>query len=302
MTDVRLLETLAARQQGCVARWQLVAGGWTGARCDHALRGLRRRHDGVYVTGHAPVTALQRWWAASLTAPRTVLGLDSAGCYWGLRDREGRAMTVVRPGRRGLERQPGLIVRYSATLDGNVARHRGLWVTTPERTVIDLWPRLHGRAPERLLRDAVRLQLVSTGGLMDVLDRHRGRRGAGTLRITCERYERLPLDRCRSDAEVEGLLVLDGARLPVPEVNVRRAGEEADFSWADRRLIVEIDGPAYHQDALEDARKTRIWTQAGWTVRRISSGDVYAHPDRLLTLVRSERRAVQPPNVGPTRP
>jgi hypothetical protein len=51
MTDARLLQTLARGQDGCVARWQLVAGGWTSSRCDHALNDLRRVYDGVYVPG-----------------------------------------------------------------------------------------------------------------------------------------------------------------------------------------------------------------------------------------------------------
>ncbi len=59
-----------------------------------------------------------------------------------MRDREPRSPTVVRPGRIGPVRADGLLVRYSATLTGNVVRCDGLWVTTPERTLIDVWPLL----------------------------------------------------------------------------------------------------------------------------------------------------------------
>lgn len=287
MTDARLLQTLARGQDGCVARWQLVAGGWTSSRCDHALKDLRRVYDGVYVTGYAPVTAVQRRQAAALTAPRTVLGHHAAGCHWGLHERDRRVISVIRPGRRGPERHPRLIVRYSATLAGHVVRRGGLWVTTPERTVIDLWPLTRGRSQDRLLRDAVRLKLTTTEALAAVLLDHRGRRGTATMRERCALYARLPLGRCRSDAEVEGLVILDAAGVPLPEVNVVRAGEEADFSWPDRRLIIEIDGGSFHQDPLEDARKTRVWTRAGWTVRRIPSDDLYFTPGRLLALVRA---------------
>jgi len=48
--------------------------------------------------------------------------------------------------------------------------------------------------------------------------------------------------------------------------------------------IIEIDGPQYHLDAIEDARRTRVWTLAGYDVRRISSTDVYRHPERLVAL------------------
>lgn len=288
MSDVHLLQRLASRQQGCVARWQLIAGGWSTARCDHALSRLTRIHDGVYISGFAAPTLGQRRWAATLTTSATALGLESAGCAWQVITREPALPTVVRPGRRGVERLPDLVVRYSATLSGNVTRLDGFWVTTAERTVIDLWPRLRaGKSRERMLRDAIRLQRTATTDLQRVLDAHRGRRGTATLRSLLLLYERLPLDRCRSDPEVEGLVVLDAAGVALPRVNVRIAGEEADFSWLERRLIIEIDGPSFHQDKLADARKAAVWVRAGWTVLRISSDDVYLDPGRLIAMALS---------------
>ena len=55
---------------------------------------------------------------------------------------------------------------------------------------------------------------------------------------------------------------------------MRIAAEEADLSWAADRTIIEIDGPPFHRDAGEDARKQACWEKARWTVRRISSDDV----------------------------
>src|SRR3954471_16557190 len=67
MKDV--LRRLAARPEGCVASWQLRRADWSWDAIRHRTRDLRRLHDGVFVTGDAPVTRLQRWWAATLTAP-----------------------------------------------------------------------------------------------------------------------------------------------------------------------------------------------------------------------------------------
>jgi very-short-patch-repair endonuclease len=53
------------------------------------------------------------------------------------------------------------------------------------------------------------------------------------------------------------------------------AGEEADLVWADRRLIIEVDGPQFHRFRDEDERKESVWREAGFTVRRIASDDVY---------------------------
>lgn len=285
MTSVRSIEDLAERQEGCLARWQLVAARWPSDRCDRALRPLRRVHDGVYVTGHAPLTQLQRWWAATLTAPRTVLSHQSAACFWGMTTVDPARITVTRPGRTSPQRSVRLLVRYSATLEGNVRFRKRLKVASPERTLIDVWPTLSGKPQERLLREAVRTKQTTVPRLLAALGTHPGRRGTATIRARCELYARLPLGRCRSDAEVEGLVVLDRASLPLPAVNVKRAGEEADFSWPGLKLIIEIDGASFH-DPLEDARKTGVWTRAGWTVHRLPATDVYRHPERLVALAR----------------
>ncbi len=81
--------------------------------------------------------------------------------------------------------------------------------------------------------------------------------------------------------------VLRGAHRPLPRLNARVAGEEADLSWARCRLIIEVDGGPFHLDRGEDARKQRTWERAGWTVRRLPSDDVYERPDLLLAVAPS---------------
>lgn len=284
MTHVHSVDELAARQFGVLAHWQLLEAGWSRKRIAHARRGLRSLHDGVWVTGAAPVTDIQRWWAATITAPRSILSDFSAGACWEMRPLSTTMLAITRPGSYGPRQYGTLRVRYSQRLDGDVTHRHGMAITTPERTIIDLWPYLPPAAATRMLREGIRLGRTEIPRMLAGLERHRGRRGTVSLAATVGVYARLPLDRCRSDAEVEGLLVLDAAGIRVPEVNVRIAGEEADFVWRDRRRIIEIDGPQFHLDALENARKTRIWTLAGYDVRRIPSDDVYRAPDRLIAL------------------
>jgi very-short-patch-repair endonuclease len=98
------------------------------------------------------------------------------------------------------------------------------------------------------------------------------------------RYSGLPLERARSGAEVRAFEILRDAKRPLPHLNRRIAGEEADLSWQEWRLIVEIDGGPFHLDVGEDARKEATWRAAGWTVRRLPSDAVYERPARLLRL------------------
>jgi very-short-patch-repair endonuclease len=76
--------------------------------------------------------------------------------------------------------------------------------------------------------------------------------------------------------------ILRNAGRSLPRLNYRIAGEEADLSWGDVRVIVEIDGGPFHLDVGEDARKQAAWEGAGWAVRRLTSDDIYEHPERLL--------------------
>ena len=80
------------------------------------------------------------------------------------------------------------------------------------------------------------------------------------------------------------------ARRELPQVNRLINGHEADLSWPELHLIVEIDGPQFHRDKLHDAHKTATWTRAGWQVRRITSDDIFGDPDRLLVLTPAPAR------------
>jgi very-short-patch-repair endonuclease len=55
----------------------------------------------------------------------------------------------------------------------------------------------------------------------------------------------------------------------------------ADLVWKPQRFIIEIDGPRFHRDKLHDAHKTRAWTDAGYTVRRITSDALFSDTRRL---------------------
>src|SRR6266566_4370334 len=96
MNDV--LRQIAAQQEGCVATWQLRGAGWSWDAIRYGTRDLRRLHDGVYLTGDAPVARLQRWWAATLTAPGSVLSFASAGAAYEMRPWEGEFEVIVRQG------------------------------------------------------------------------------------------------------------------------------------------------------------------------------------------------------------
>ena len=179
----------------------------------------------------------------------------------------------------------GLWVHRSTTLEGMCFELRGIPITTAARTITDLAAQRISRAElARAVREAVRIGVATLAEIADCVGRHPRRRGGRHVMRALARYSGLPLERARSGAEVRALEILRDADRPLPRLNVRIAGEEADLSWARERLIVEIDGAPFHQDVGEDARKEARWRAAGWEVRRLDARLVHEDPETLLAL------------------
>jgi uncharacterized protein DUF559 len=279
-----LLRSLARRQAGTFAVWQLRDEGMSRAAVDHHVRRHRRIHDGVYVTGDAPVTRWQRWWAATLTAPERYLSQFSSGAAYGFLTWDPGFEIVTTHGCGGRVRYGDVVVCRSRSLDGHTGALRGLPITSPARTLADLCPRLSAKQLARCVREALRLRVVTCAELQAALATSGPRNRPRALSDLAASYARLPIHRTRSDPEAHALEVLDAAGIPAPLVNVDVAGHEADLVWHDRRLIIELDGPQFHLFATQDAIKTAAWEAAGWTVRRLPTGDVYDRPRRLLAM------------------
>ena len=293
MRDVRIAE-LAGRQFNRVSRAQLIGLGLSASAITYLVSTgqLAIVEQAVYAI--APVLEHDewgRWMGATLTAPGSALSQTSGAAAYGFWSLPRPVETVDPPGQRR-SATPWGRARLSEHLLGSPTRHscvasrsrrcRGLFSVLP-RWVSD-------RALARAVREAVRLELTSVGALGDALGSYYGRRGSGRLAATVARYTGLPLERARSGAEIRAMEVLRDAGRPVPRLNVRIGGEEADLVWLGPRLIVEIDGGPFHLDVGEDARRQAAWQRAGWTVRRLPSDDVYERPHRLLQLA-------PPPNV-----
>ena len=275
---------LAAGQHRCVARRQLLELGYGDNAIAHRVAGGRLVpvFDGVYAVAPVGDDRRTRWMAATLTTPGSVLSHASAGAAYEFRPFDAPFEVITRPGSGGPERKDGVLICRSKTVEATTLQ--GIPITTPERTLIDLAPRLHQRALARAVREAIRLRTTTPSDLFVALARHRGRRGTRRLYEAVSRYAGLPLHRTRSDAEALALEHLRAAGLPQPVLNGQFAGEEADLTWPAKHLIVELDGPQFHLDAAEDLRKQSAWEAAGWTVRRLPTDDVYLRPERLMAL------------------
>jgi very-short-patch-repair endonuclease len=268
--DRRAIE-LARRQHGVVTGAQLQAIGLShDAIRRRVARGhLRRVHRGVYVVGplEAPLTAAT---AALLACGEgAVLSGRTAAGLWGLLARADGPIEVL--ARRAATR-PGLEVRSTSSLDArDTTRRQGLPVTTPARTLLDVATRLTAAQLDRAIEQAQVLHGVTERALAELLVRHRGHRGASRLRATLPR-QREP-DLTRSEAERRLLEIVRTAGLPAPAANVRVEGIEVDALWRSQRLVVEVDGYAFHRtrQAFErDRRRDARLQAAGYRVLRLT--------------------------------
>ena len=146
--------------------------------------------------------------------------------------------------------------------------HRGLPVTTVERTLLDLAAVVSPAKLRRTLAEADYRRLLDVPAVEALLSR--GRPGAAALRAALA--EHMPhLARTRSELEQRFLLLCRTGGIPLPEVNVLVEGFLVDALWREPRVAVELDGHTAHATpaAIErDRRRDLALRAAGFVVLR----------------------------------
>lgn len=234
--------------------------------------------------------------AAVLAAgPGAVLSHRSAAALWGLRPFGHRRPEVTAVPRR--RAGPGVRVHHTRLSEDEVTEQEGIPVTTVSRTLLDLAAVLPRRQLERALHEAEVRRLGDMVSLDQLLARHPRRRGTAMLRSILV-SNRIGENVTRSDLEERFLAFLDGAGLPRPEFNalVEIAGLpiECDCVWRAQRLIVELDGHAFHapRTAFEaDRARDRALQVAGWRVVRVTWRQLHAESGRVAGDLRALLRS-----------
>src|SRR3954449_597350 len=231
-------------------------------------------YRGIYAVGHANPPLEGHFLAAVKTCgPRAVLSQFSAAALWGFWEWDDRYPEVTVP-RTSSPKHPGVFIHRSRSLAAvDTTRHRGIPVTSPARTALDLAARLDRRPLRRLVREAQGQRRVSARQLAEVLRRLAPCPGSPLLADVIAPGPAPP----RSELEdvVLDLILAGGLEHPGVNVPIVVAGRRVipDFRWPAQRLVLEADGATWHDSPVgreDDAERQALLEAAGERVLRVT--------------------------------
>ena len=172
---------------------------------------------------------------------------------------------------------------------------RGVGVTTPVRTLLDLASVEPLERAESALDAALRTGLVSLSRLQWFVRAHGGRGRRGTKAIK-RLLEMRPPDYVPPHSPLErrvwNLIVDAGLPTPTRQHEVRDGSHfiaRVDLAYPDARIAVEADGYRWHSGrrewARDLARRNRL-TGLGWHVLHVTQEDIALRPGEILGQLR----------------
>jgi very-short-patch-repair endonuclease len=284
----KLAWELARSQYWVITHAQLVEMGFSedAIRWRVAEGRLHRVHRGVYAVGRPHLTREGQWMAAVLRCGEDAyLSHPSAASLWRVRrDLPGTPIhiTLVADVVRTI---PGIRAHRRPSLpDSDLTTHRGIPVTTPARTLIDLATILTPKQLEAAVNEADVLDLIDPETLRTELDERKGQRGVPTLSTLLDKNTyRLT----ETELERRFLRIVRRAGLPLPETQQHLAGR-TDFHWPALKLVVETDAWRYHRTPARQAsdnRRMQSHLRAGRTAVRFSHHEIRYEAGRVEELL-----------------
>ena len=229
------------------------------------------------------------WWMAAVLAcgASAAISHDDAAALWGLRRKRRRGPIQLSVPRSSRSRPAGIVVRRRTSFGRkDVTRQRGIPVTTPACTIVDIATTDSEKRLERAINDADQLGLIRFDVLRAELERMPPKRpGVATVRRLLHRHT---FRLTRSELERLFLPIAKRAGLPVPETRVIVNGVEVDFYWPELGLVVETDSLRYHRTAMKqtnDLLRDNAHTVADLKRLRFTHFQVRYEPEYVTELL-----------------
>lgn len=282
----RAARAVAETQYWVVTRRQLLRIGYTPEAIDYRIEigRLRPIHEGVFAVLRPDIVREGYFMAAVLACGDTAaLTHDSGGELWEIRPRIAGAIHVSVL--RGHPRRAGIKVHRRTSME--TTTHKGIVVTTPACTIVDLAPRLSDTRLERCVNEAVNRGLTDPERLRGEVGAMPRRFGARKVIALLERDLFVVTDTI---LEQKLLRILRKAGLPLPKTQVRLPGGRVDFYWPEFKLVVEADSLRFHrtpsQQRTDLVRDQVNFADAEIHTLRFSHWQICNEPDyvaRILT-------------------
>lgn len=249
-----------------------------------------RVRPGLYRLTAYPTGWRQDVMAAVLVGgPGTVASHRAASMLHGL-DGVRNEVVEITLGPRGQTRSlTGVVVHRSAPIERTDRTRRDhIPVTSVTRTLLDLGGVLGVEGVETALESALRHNWTSTSLLRQRLGVLGGRGRPGTAALRQALARRLEAPPTGSELETRFVQLCRRARLPggVRQAEVLPARARVDFAWAAERVLVELDGYAYHGSPADHRRDMRrqnavVMVRSGWAILHYGWDDVVHHEQRV---------------------
>jgi very-short-patch-repair endonuclease len=218
--------------------------------------------------------------------PDAVLSHRSAAALWGIRDTAQTRIDVT-TGRNASRGRAGITLHRATLSAADRATLDRIPTTSLARTLLDLASCTPLGAVVRALEEADRRRLIDTRPIHDLLGRANGHQGAGRLAKALAAYDP-QATRTNSELERTFLALCRTKHLPPPALNTLIDGYEVDAVWPEHKLIVELDGYAYHRTrkAFErDRKRDAALLRAGYRTLRVTALRLEAEPEAILAEV-----------------
>jgi hypothetical protein len=278
----RRLASVAGAQNGVVALRQLREIEITQRAASYRAErgGMHRVHRGTYAVGHRSLNRLGVLHAAVLACGNgAVVSHGTAAAYWGLRDPWPALVDVVVPCQAGRKIDGVRCRRCRYPSPAEIVAPRGVPLTTPMRTLVDLAGMLGSASLRRATERAAALKLLNIAALDGGMRRAKGRHGVGTLRVIADEWRTEDGSTPDVNGDFEALvlprLVALGLPRPACNVKLKLGGHrlQVDFLWSEQRLVVETDGAQTHATPVafqRDRKRDQILLAAGYRVARVT--------------------------------
>jgi len=285
---------LVNRQHGVITRSQLLALGMGPRSIEHRIASGRLHPfmRGIYAVGRPEVTEHGRWMGAVLACgSEALLSHHSAAALWGIRKTEQEVVHVVLPAALP-KRRPQIRAHRRVGHDLPGPREsRGIPVTHPVATLVDLAASLPTGQVEAAINEADHLNLVDPERLREEVALLPRWRGVGSLRRLLEGPV---LALSSTQLERRFLPLALAAGLPTPRTQSRHSGYRVDFFWPELGLVVEADSLRYHRTAFkqsDDKRRDNAQVTAGLATLRFTHMQICHEPRYVrATLVATARQ------------